>query len=211
MKNILVCLDRDETLIYDNKCHLGHQNNWKSKVKILPNVVRAIKKLNKIPNLKIYMITNQPGVAIKEFKLLNLKRAHEVCRYVIKQIEKKGAKIDGYFLCPDASKEFAKSHPEFTFNNSKLDKCNCMKPKTEMVIKSLKAAKFKKADIYVIGDRSTDVETALRMKGTGVLIPYQNNRPEDIKKVRKLKGKKYIKKNLIEAIKLVEKNQKTYI
>ena len=84
MKNILVCLDRDGTLIYDNKCNLGSQSDWKKKVKILPGVIKGIKELNKIPNIKIYMTTNQPGVAVKEFKLLTLKRAHEVCRYVVK-------------------------------------------------------------------------------------------------------------------------------
>ena len=106
--NTLVCLDRDGTLVYDNKCNLGSQSDWKEKVKILPHVIKGIKELNKIPNIKIYIITNQPGVAVKEFKLLTKKRAHEVCKYILNKI-KKQTHLDGYFLCTGASKKYAKN------------------------------------------------------------------------------------------------------
>ena len=53
-KNILGCIDRDGTIIYDKKYHLGHQINWKRKVKLLENVVKGLKKLRKIKNIRIY-------------------------------------------------------------------------------------------------------------------------------------------------------------
>jgi len=205
MKNILVCLDRDGTLIYDNKCNLGSQSDWKKKVKILPYVIKGIKELNKINNIKIYIITNQPAVAVKEFKLLTLKKAHEVNKYIFNKI-KKQTHLDGYFLCTGASKEYVKSHPEYTIDKNKLDKCNCMKPKPGMILKALKKSKFQRRNtkIYVIGDRATDVQAALNAKGMGILVPYKNEPGE----ARKLKGKRIIKKSFLEAVKFIKNDQK---
>jgi D-glycero-D-manno-heptose 1,7-bisphosphate phosphatase len=202
----LICLDRDGTLVYDNKCNLGSQYDWKKKVKILPHVIKGIKELNKIPNTKIYIITNQPAVAVKELKLLTKKRAYEVCKYIFNKINKQGAHLDGYFICTGASKEYAKSHPEYTLDKSKLDNCNCMKPKPGMVLKALKKSKFKKPKIYVIGDRASDVQTAKNVKGTGILVPYKNEPGQKAK----LSGKKIIKKNFLEAVKFIKNyNSKT--
>ncbi|MAF50662.1 MAG: hypothetical protein CMH64_01090 [Nanoarchaeota archaeon] len=205
--NTLVCLDRDGTLICEDKYHLGSQKDWKKKVKIIPHVIKGIKELNKIKNLKIYMITNQPGVAVKEFKLLTNKKADEVCRYVVNKFKQKGAKIHGYYFCPHASKEFAKSHPQYPFDKSKLDQCNCMKPKSGMIQKALKHSKLKNPNIYVAGDRCTDVEAALKMKGSGVLIPFKTE-PGQRAKTKKLKGKAFIKKNFSEFVKLIKNDQK---
>ena len=77
-KKLFIFLDRDGTIDYDKKYHLGHQRNWKPKVRILPNVVKGLKILRKIPGARIYIITNQTGVAIKDFPLLTEKRAREV-------------------------------------------------------------------------------------------------------------------------------------
>tara|TARA_Y100000034_G_C6806099_1_gene361940 strand:- start:341 stop:979 length:639 start_codon:yes stop_codon:yes gene_type:complete len=207
-KNILVCLDRDGTLVYDNKCNLGSQNNWKKKVKILPHVIKGIKELNKLENIKIYIITNQPAVAVKELKLLTLKRAHEVSRYILNKI-KKQVHIEDYLMCPHASKEYAKDHPQYTLDKSKLNKCNCMKPKPGMVLTALKKSRFKKNNtkIYVIGDRASDVKTALNVRGTGILVPYKNE-PGQKTKARKLRGKKIIKKTFLEAVNLIKNDQK---
>ena len=99
MKKILVCLDRDGTVIYDNKYRLGRTYDWKTKIKILSTVIKGLKLLRIIPNVAIYVITNQPGVAIKNFPLLTLDRAHEVNQYILTQIKKIGGQIDGHFLC----------------------------------------------------------------------------------------------------------------
>src|SRR5512143_1065114 len=102
MIKTLICIDRDGTLIYDEKEHLylGRDNSWKAKVKILPYVTEGMRVLKAIPDAAVYMITNQPGVAITDFPLLTLERAHEVCRYVLEKIKDIGGRIDGYFLCP---------------------------------------------------------------------------------------------------------------
>ena len=142
MKKVLIFVDRDGTLIYDKKCHYGSQKNWKSLIKILPSVVKGINLLRKIPNVKIYMITNQPGVAIKDLPLLTLKKANEVSRYVLNQLKKKNAGLDGYEICEHASPSYVKKHKQFTFDKKFVGDFHCMKPNPGMIEKILKKEKF---------------------------------------------------------------------
>lgn len=84
----LICIDRDGTLIYDTKEHLflGSQVDWKKKVESLPNVLEGLRKLNELDDVHIYMITNQSGIAVQELPELTEEKAHEVCEYVLQQI-----------------------------------------------------------------------------------------------------------------------------
>ena len=88
----LICIDRDGTLIYDKKEHLylGRDNDWRAQVKVLPYVPEGMRVLKAIPGAAVYMVTNQPGVAITDFPLLTLERAHEVCRHVVEKIKDMG-------------------------------------------------------------------------------------------------------------------------
>lgn len=110
MKKTIICIDRDGTLINDEKDHLslGRDDDWKSKVKILPYVIDGLKLLDTIPNSAIYIITNQPGVAISDYPLLTLGRAYEVCKYVVDRLKNMGAHLDGYFLCAHATPDYVK-------------------------------------------------------------------------------------------------------
>ena len=95
-KNILICIDRDGTMVYDGgSYHLGKQKNWKELIKFLNGVNQGIKELREINKVKIYMITNQPGPAIKEFPLLDEKKAIEVCEYIMKLLKEKRIELDG--------------------------------------------------------------------------------------------------------------------
>ena len=89
-KQLLIFIDRDGTVLYDIKhsprYYLGRQKDWKAKTRFLKYVVSGLKLLKKsIPEAKIYLISNQPGIAIKDFPLLTKKRANETFRYVLKK------------------------------------------------------------------------------------------------------------------------------
>lgn len=202
----LILIDRDGTVIYDKKYHLGRTNNWKSKVKILPKVKQGLKLLSKLKNTEIYMFTNQPGVAIKEFKLLTLKRAHEVCKYVLNKFK---PYIKDYFICAHASPAYTKKRSEYSFDKKLVCNCKCIKPKLGMVFDALRKEGLTPGNtkIIIIGDRLSDIKTALNVKGTGILIPFVNE-PEEETKVKKLKSKKvYIAKDFLDAAKFIAKNQ----
>ena len=191
---------------------MGRQKNWKSLIKILPKVLRGLKKLKKnIPEAKIYFITNQPGVAIKEFPLLTEKKAKEVCEFILKKFEREGFKFNGYEICMRASPEYVKRKKgKYTFNKKLVGNFSCFKPKPGMINNILKKENLKKSytKIYVLGDRSSDVKTGLNSKGFGVLIPSKA-RPEEKDKAKKLKSKnKYISRNFLDAVKFIIKREK---
>jgi histidinol-phosphate phosphatase family protein len=213
MKKTIICIDRDGTLINDERDHLflGRDDDWKTKVKILPYVVDGLKLLRTIHNSTIYMITNQPGVAISDYQLLTLERAHEVCAYVVDKINSMGAHIDGYFLCPHATPEYVKKKAGVTFDEKLVHECKCLKPALGMVFNALKAENItpENANVYVIGDRATDVQTALNINGVGILVPFENEPGED-EKVKKLEDQThiYIARDLLNAAELIVKREK---
>jgi len=211
-KDILICFDRDLTLISDRTYHLGRQKNWKNLIKILPNVLRGLKKLRKnFPKAKIYFITNQPGVAIKEFPLRTEKKAKEVCEFILKKFKNKGFKFNGYEICMRASPEYVKRKKgKYTFNKKMVGNFSCFKPKPGMIDRILKKEKFEKGNtkIYVLGDRADDVRTGLNVKGFGILTPSKA-RPKEKDKAKEIKSKnKYLSGNFSNAINFLIKREK---
>src|SRR3989344_252885 len=99
---ILVCVDRDGTINKDENYFVGKTSDWRSKIEFLPGIIEGIKLLNQVPNLEIFIITNQAGVALKgpEFDSLDEKRYQEVNEYMIQLLKSNGAVIRGYFGCP---------------------------------------------------------------------------------------------------------------
>jgi histidinol-phosphate phosphatase family protein len=213
MKKPVICVDRDGTLIHDTKEHLflGNDNDWKSKVEMLSYAIDGLRLLKSIPNSAIYMITNQAGVAISDFPLLTIERAHEVCKNVVDIIKGNGGHIDGYFLCPHATPEYVKKKPDVRFDEKLVHDCKCLKPELGMVFNALKAENITpdNANVYVIGDRATDVQTALNTGGVGILVPFENEPGED-EKVRKFQDHAHIHiaVNMLKATEFIFKRER---
>ena len=189
MKKPIICIDRDGTLIHDTREHLflGKDDEWEQKVEILPMAIEGLQLLNTIPDAGIYMITNQGGVAISDFPLLSEDRAHLVCLHVLEKLEERDAMVHDYFLCPHATPEYVASRPNYKFHPHLVHECTCLKPDLGMVFNALKAEGItaENAEIFVIGDRASDVQTAININGTGILIPFVNE-PDEKEKVKKL-------------------------
>ena len=209
-KKTLILVDRDGTLIYDNKYYLGKQRDWKKKIKFLKNIIPGLKKLNKIPNSSIYIITHQPGVAVKSFSLLTEERAEEVMHEILSKIKRKNIKLSGYFVCPHASPAYVRRKKGFKFNKKLVCNCSCIKPGPGMVNWALKEEDLKKSQVnlYVIGDRLSDVQTALNSSGFGIIVPFVNEADQE-GKVRELNTRnKYIAKDFLDAAKFIAKREK---
>jgi histidinol-phosphate phosphatase family protein len=207
-KNVLICIDRDGTLSYDMRYHLGHTNNWKKKVRLLDDVIKGLKKLRKI-DCKIYMVTNQTGVAIKDFKLLTLERANEICQFVIDRLKDRGVGIDGYELCGKADVAYTKKRNQYKFHKKLVGNFGCVKPRIGMVKSALKKEGWtlENTKIYFIGDRLTDVQCGINAGGYGILVPFPNRKEEPLK-VKKLKGKKkYVAKDFVDACKWISERE----
>jgi histidinol phosphatase-like enzyme len=125
---------------------------------------------------------------------------------VVEKAGSAGAKIDGYFLCPHANPDYVKKKPGVNFDPKLVHDCQCLKPALGMVFEALKAMKITQDDsnVFVIGDRASDVQTALNVSGTGILIPFENE-PGEEEKVRKLEEQSqiFIAKDMVEAAKFI--------
>lgn len=200
-KQTLVFFDRDGTLIYDDKYYLGSQRNWRGLIKFLPGVLRCVRKLKK-KNVRAFMITNQPGVAVNELPLLTLEKAHRVCREVLARMRSRGADLDGYFVCPHASPSYVRAHPQFTFSQPLVCNCPCMKPRHGMIDDAMRKYNLRKNNtrIFVVGDRASDVLAGIRAGGYGILVPFKNE-PKEIDKFKKIKSRrKFLAKNFCGAV-----------
>ncbi len=203
----LVCIDRDGTLIYDDKYYLGRQENWKDLIEFLPKVIEGVRKLQELEDAGLYMITNQSGVAIDDFENLTEKRAHEVCQEVLDRMEDREAALDGYFLCPHVDNSYVEEKDDRSYDRDFVCECDCIKPRLGMVFDALKSEGVTRdnVDLYVIGDRASDVETGLNAGGHGVLVPFENE-PGQAEVVRKRYGDKediHIASNFLEAAEFI--------
>lgn len=196
----LVCLDRDGTINKDENYYLGSQDNWKDLVEILPNVIEGIKLLNQ-NNIPVFIITNQASVAINEHPKFTEDRMYEVNDYIIKKLEEQGAKVETVIACPFVDSTYVeKKQGKYTIDPNYIDdNCKDLKPNTGMVEK----AKFiiPEADqIFVIGDRLSDVQVGLNAGGYGILISsFKTIELGDVNKVKHLPNA-YVAKNMVDAV-----------
>ncbi len=152
MKKPAVFLDRDGTI---NE-QMGYINHI-SRFVLFPFAAKAIRLLNEEEFLTI-IISNQSGLARGYYPMDLVDRVHE---HMIASLKEESASIDGIFICPHYS---GGKIPEFSVN------CNCRKPRTGLIEKACRTFDIDRANSYVIGDRSTDIEMAHRSGIKGVLV-----------------------------------------
>ena len=152
VKKPAVFIDRDGTV---NE-QMGYINHL-SRFKMLPGAAEAIKLLNSHQYLTI-IVSNQSGVARGYYPI---ELVDEVHAHMISLVEKSGAMIDGIFFCPHYAKG---SVPEYSIQ------CNCRKPKTGLIEKACDVFDIDMKNSYVIGDRYSDIELAVRLDIEGVLV-----------------------------------------
>ena len=155
-KHKAVFLDRDGTI---NK-EVDHLNNH-SQFELLPNTEIAIKKLNKSEFLTC-VVTNQPVVARGELTVSELNMIHNKMETVLGQ---SGAYVDRIFYCPH--------HPDSGYEGEVIElkmKCTCRKPMPGMIVKASRELNIDLNNSWLIGDSTTDIETAKRIGINSILV-----------------------------------------
>ncbi|RMD87679.1 MAG: HAD family hydrolase [Calditrichaeota bacterium] len=147
-----VFLDRDGTIIEE----MGYINHF-SRIRILPGVVEAI-QLFKEADYKIVVITNQAGVARGYFTEQRLKEMHA---YMLELFKERKAEIDRLYYCPH--------HPEGKVK-AYAKTCSCRKPNTGMIDQAVSDLNIDLQQSYIIGDRETDIQLAVRLKMKGIFL-----------------------------------------
>lgn len=130
----VIFLDRDG-VINRKPPQADYIKTW-DEFKFLPESAEAIKILNTL-GYKIYVISNQPGIARGMMTEKDLKIIHKKMR---KELKKLGAKIDGIYYCPHG------------WN----DGCDCRKPKPGLLYKASRDHFIDLTKTIFIGDDDRD-------------------------------------------------------
>ncbi len=169
VKEILICIDRDGTLI-QNDNFFGKEKNWKEQIKFKDDVMNLLLELQtKYKTTKI-VISNQAGIARN---LFDSKRVEEINDYINRALSLKGIKIDDWEYCPFVDSQYALEHPELNLNSKYIQEKTKRKPNPKMVFDGLKKLNKKPDDfdkIIVIGNREEDKELANNLKAKFVNV-----------------------------------------
>jgi len=152
MNQIGIFLDRDGTI--------NHEVDFLRSPKDLRLIDRsadAIREANLL-GLKVFIITNQSGIARGILTEEQLNAIHEALRL---QLRESNALIDAIYYCPH--------HPEAGELPYRQD-CNCRKPKTGMLDEAAKDFDIDLKRSFVIGDKMMDVQTGKNCGATSVLV-----------------------------------------
>jgi len=152
VKRPAVFLDRDGTI---NE-QMGYVNHI-SRFVLLPGTAEGIRLLNSHGYLAI-VLSNQSGVARGYFPMALIDRVHA---HMEDLLAKEGAHIDGIFFCPHYPRGIV---PEYSVA------CDCRKPGTGMVQKACEKFDIDMRNSYVIGDRCSDIELAVRSHLQGIMV-----------------------------------------
>ncbi|MFZ0389676.1 MAG: HAD family hydrolase [Calditrichia bacterium] len=147
----IIFLDRDGTIIRE----VGYLSDPDG-VQLLPGAADAIRMLKKA-GFKVAVISNQSGVARGFFKEEDV---HAVNRRMQELLKQHNAPVDKIYYCPH--------HPEGI--GSYKQQCRCRKPESGLLRRAAADLKGNLSGGAVIGDKMSDVETALRLGLLGILV-----------------------------------------
>jgi D-glycero-D-manno-heptose 1,7-bisphosphate phosphatase len=152
MNRPAVFLDRDGTV---NE-QMGYINHI-SRFHLLPGVADAIRLLNQ-QEIPVVVVSNQSGLARGYFPQDLLREVHRKMKDLL---AKQGAHLDGIYVCPH--------HPEAKKIQYRQE-CTCRKPKTGLLERAALDLQLDLARSFLVGDRWSDIECAVRAGCTPVLV-----------------------------------------
>ncbi|MCX6764128.1 MAG: HAD-IIIA family hydrolase [Candidatus Nealsonbacteria bacterium] len=205
-KNILVALDRDGTIIYDDDGYFGKEDNWRNKIKFYNGVVEAITILNSFAN--VIVNTNQIGVARGFYGPERVKEINHTLNVILKN---QGAMVDGWYFSPYVEKSWAEKNG-LDLNSSWVLESFPETRKPQIGMLKLAAIDSKKdlfsyKKIFAIGDSIDDLKMALNAGGIGIFFKNgKNNHLLDQIKPLELSnpGRIFYVDNLVSAAEIIK-------
>ncbi len=132
----IIFLDRDG-VINKKPPKADYVKKWEE-FKFLPGAIKALKILNE-KGFKIYIITNQPGIARK---LMTKKDLNNIHKNLKKEVEKTGGHIAGIYPCLHGWE----------------DNCDCRKPKAGLLFQAARNLCLDLTKTIFIGDDERDIK-----------------------------------------------------
>jgi histidinol-phosphate phosphatase family protein len=151
-----IFIDRDGTLNVEKGylCNPGE-------LELLPGVGAALRSLRRA-GFRIVIVTNQPVVARGEASEADLAGIHRRLEW---ELGKSGAFVDAIYVCLH--------HPDRGFPGERADLkivCDCRKPAIGLVERASRELRIDIASSWMVGDRTSDIETARRAGMRSVLV-----------------------------------------
>lgn len=145
--NKAVFLDRDgviNKLVKNSLTKEFEPPHYPEDFKFIDYSFESLKILNQ-SDFKLILISNQPDYAKGKTSLENLKSVHEFFK---KELKKNGIHFDSFNYCYHHPQGIVK---EYSFA------CECRKPKTLFIDKSIREFDIDVNNSWLIGDRDTDI------------------------------------------------------
>jgi histidinol-phosphate phosphatase family protein len=149
-------IDRDGTLV--EEVNLLHRVE---DLQVFPFSARAVKRINDSEFLS-FVTTNQPVVARN---ICDVEKVREIHRKLETLLGAQGAYLDDIYFCPHhPDKGYPEENPTFKIE------CDCRKPKTGMIETAAREYPIELAASWIIGDRTTDIQTGINAGLTTALV-----------------------------------------
>ena len=150
--DIAVFLDRDGTVnVEENFISSPDQ------LQLIPRTGTAIRELNNL-GTRVFIITNQSGVARGYFSEAAVHDIHEALRALLK---KENAFVDDFFYCPHL--------PGAEVERYNIV-CDCRKPKPGMLLQAQRKYAVDLRRSFVVGDRCIDIAAGKAVGATTVMV-----------------------------------------
>jgi len=152
----MVFIDRDGTIVREVD-HLRAP----AQLELLPGAGEAIRQLN-ASEYRCCVVSNQPVIARGECSVDGMRAIHNRLETLLGG---KGAYLDRIYYCPH--------HPDRGFPGERAELkmvCNCRKPATGMIEHATGDFNVASERSWLIGDTSTDIETARRSGLKSILV-----------------------------------------
>ena len=217
LKPIVIGVDRDGTINHDFHGHFCKHEYWRNEFSFEENAVGGLRKLVAMAEKRIFVATNQPGVAKGLFEV---SRIREVNNYVQGELAKQGVLLEDWFFCPYVSREYASSRG-ISLDSEWVEKedkgiLSLRKPGIGMIVRAFPkyGLKMENCDFYFIGDHEFDVRAGLNANGTGCLVLTGHGQQEKQKVIdlhEKYPGRIIIAENLSDMADLIEQRRSAEI
>lgn len=150
-ENKAVFLDRDGVLIHD----VSYLSSIEQ-IRFYGDVADSLMRLKKI-NFKLIVVTNQSGVARGYFDEAFVRLVH---KYMNDWLQKNSVMVDDFFYCP----HYLDGNPPYDID------CHCRKPNPGMVLEAVNKHQLDVNRCFMVGDKASDIEMAVRSKIHPILV-----------------------------------------
>lgn len=170
-----VFIDKDGTLIIDVPYNVSPE-----KIMLYEGVAESLILLKK-HGYRLFIVTNQPGIAKHYFDEKALGEAFEAIQVML---EEQGANIDGFYYCP----------------HNDDNTCSCRKPQPGLLLQAAADNNVNLAKSWMIGDILNDVEAGNNAGCKSILIDNGNETEWVMNDMRRPFG---VTANISDAAKLI--------